>query len=252
MYHMHPVANTKIVQLPLYGGAADIAEGALIVPGTTADQDKSVFIAAPGAGSTVPADIVGILNALHDYSEVGDSDPDHATAPALVKGPVHLILPGDEIGIEYNTGVTVSATGASTTTSIVVTNLADQWDGGWMYVVSGTGVGQLAYAESSASGSVGVPTLTTAPDATSTLIGIMPVGSLLLSLSADATKLNTYAANTNYVLKAFVLRNQFTFDGKSGWETLDPTRHLGLNLSGKNPKFRSVVFLRDLAAASID
>lgn len=252
-YKIHG-SQSRVHMLPIDGNGTDIAEGTFLVAGTTADQDESVLIGAPGAGSTVPENIVGILNKLHDFSVDGDSDPE-ASSPDHVLQPVDIILPGDEVAIEYNTAVTVDVA-SGTTTATTITSLEDRYDGGWVYMVSGTAVGELAYCRASASGSVTHPTLTTASDSTTKAILITPCFQLIVALSAlSATvpsMINSYAAVTNYVLEFMALRNQLTYNGKNGWETMRPDRHNNLQLSGLSAKFRAVGFLRDLAAGGLD
>ena len=145
--------------------------------------------------------------------------------------------------------------------TVTITSLADQWDGGWCYVAQDvsteTGIGQLGYIEVSASGSFGVrDNFTTALDSTSDIILIVPIGRLLVARSAvsatRSTELNTYVANTNYVTLFSVIKNELTYMGKNGWVQLLPSTHSNLQLSGLSPRFRSIGYLRDTAAAAID
>ena len=93
----HPV----IYRLPLYGAAADIADGALIMPGTTAETNLGLFIVATGAA----ADSVGILRGIHDFSAVGDSATD---GTSWVLGDVELHDSYKVVQFEYDTSDTMA------------------------------------------------------------------------------------------------------------------------------------------------
>lgn len=250
MYHYK--GSNQVLYLPVYGAAAALAEGSIIIPGSTADQDIGVFMPIAGAGSTAPVDIVGLLGAAQVAGRT-DANPDggsSATFGTMV--PVHLVLPGDLICGEYNSAVIADVASYSAPT-VTITSLADQYDGGWCLVTAGTGEGQLGYFESSASGSAGLrDSFTTALDSTSDVILVQPAGKLLIPSSAGGALINSYAASTNCVTKFAVLKNELTYQGKSGWVQMQPQLHSNLQLSGLSPKIRAVGFLRDLAAASID
>lgn len=226
--------------------------------GGTADQDKGVLIPMAGAGSTVPADIVGLANRVNDADDRTDADPDGGGSATFgTLEPIALVKPGDLICIEYDLTSQIDVASYSAPT-VTITSLQDAFDGGWVFIADDnasteTGPGQLGYCEASASGSVGLrDNFTTALDSTSDAVMILPVGSLLVASSAGGVKLNTYAASTNYVTKFAVIKNEMTYRGKQGWVQMKPELHSNLQLNGLNAKFRAVGFLRDLASASID
>lgn len=250
MYHYK--GSDLNLYLPVYGAAAALTEGSIIIPGSTADQDIGVFMLAAGAGSTAPVDVVGFVGAAYASTRT-DANPDggsSATFGTLVG--VHLVLPGDIVCGEYNDAVVVDVASNSTTT-LTITSLADQYDGGWFLATAGTGIGQLVYMEASASGSGTLRDApTTAFDSTTDGILVQPAGKLLIPSSAGGRLINSYAASTNCVTKFAILKNELTYQGKSGWVQMQPQLHSNLQLSGLSPKIRAVGFLRDLAAASID
>lgn len=254
-YHLN--GGSHIMRLPLYNAAAAVSEGTVLTFGVTADQDIGVLIPITGAGSTVPIDLIGVTVAAIAAADRTDANPDggsSATFGDMVD--VALIKPGDLMCVEYDDTVQIDVASYSAPT-VTITSLQDAFDGGWVLVAqdvsSETGIGQLGYCEASASGSVGCrDSFTTALDSTSDVIMIMPIGSLVVASGTGGRKLNTYAASTNYVTKFAVLDNQLTYLGKSGWESMRPSLHSNLQLSGLRPKIRAVGYYRDLASASID
>lgn len=258
MYH-YSQRHSEGLDLPIYAAAAALSEGQLVVPGTTADQDKGVYMIAAGAGSTVPADIVGLVGAAVAAASRTDANPDggsSATFGTLAR--VNLVKPGDLICAEYDLTSQVDVASYSAP-AVTITSMQDAYDGGWIYfpddATAGTeaGVGQLGYAEASASQTFTCrDSFTTAPDSTTDAVLILPIGALLVAITAGGLKLATYAANTNYVTLFAVIKNEFTYRGKSGWVQMQPQLHSNLQLSGLSPKFRAVGYLRDLASASVD
>ena len=260
MYH-YSMRHSEVLNLPVYAAATGISAGTLLIPGTTADQDMGVLIPAPGAGTNIATKAVGIANRTIANADRTDADPDGgASATFGTLEPVALIKPGDLLCIEYNDASQIDVASYSAPT-VTITSLQDAFDGGWVYVAQDvsteTGIGQLGYCEVGASGSVGMrDNFTTALDSTSDVIMIVPAGRLLVARSAVSatveTKLNTYAASTNYVTLFSIIKNEMTYYGKNGWVHMQPNLHSNLQLSGLSPRFRAVGYLRDTAAAAID
>lgn len=260
MYHYRQ-SSSEVLNLPVFANAVGISEGTLLIPGVTADQDMGVLIPAPGAGTNVATKAVGLANRTIANADRTDADPDGGGSATFgTLEPVALIKPGDLLCAEYNDTSQIDVASYSAPT-LTITSLADIWDGGWVYVAQDvsteTGIGQLGYIEVSASGSCGVrDNFTTALDSTSDVVLIIPIGRLLVARSAvsatRSTELNTYAASTNYVTLFTVIKNELTYQGKNGWVQMIPQTHSNLQLSGLSPKFRSVGYLRDTAAAAID
>lgn len=256
MYH-YSQRHSEGLDLPVYAAAAALVEGQLVEFGVTADQDKGVYQIAAGAGTTVPLDIVGLIGAAVAAADRTDANPDggsSATFGTLAR--VNLIKPGDLICAEYDLTVQINVTSYSAP-AVTIGSMQDAYDGGWLYVPDDveaeTGIGQLGYAEASASETFTCrDSFTTALDNTSDAVLIKPIGSLLSAITAGGLKLATYAANTNYVTLFAVIKNEMTYRGKSGWVQMQPQLHSNLQLSGLEPKFRAVGYLRDLASASVD
>jgi hypothetical protein len=229
---LNNIPSSKIKYLPIDGGGSDIQNGALVGPGLTAEQDMSVWILAAADG----ADAIGIITELHDFSVTGDSTPE--SAAAYVNRRVVPILPGQEVGVEYDISDTVAATGASTT-SVTATSLEDNLDGGWLYFPTGDAIGQLAYIIASAAGTATVDTLTTAVASGDTFIKIMRPGKTLIKMNAARTKLGSDAAAGTWTAR--VIKNQIKYDNSAVWEDLDPAKYSNKQLNGLNPVFRAIV-----------
>jgi len=233
--------KSTIVKVPIDGAGSDIPAGALITMGVTADTDLGAFIISGAAA----ADAVGILLSLHDFSVVGDTTIEDAAV--RVMGEVELLHPGDLVAVEYDQTDTMAVASATSTTAVVTSDGTS--DGCWHYVVSGTGIGQLAYVKShDTDTSTYKSALTTTLDNTSTLIRINRPGEILASLNTARTKFGPDAALGS--ADFLTLEVQCAYDGQD-WFTLDFVKHHNLQLNGKNAKFRAIGCFRDLAVSPI-
>lgn len=222
-----------VIKVPIYGAGADIQQGALIMPGVTADTNIGMGILATGAA----ADAVGALVALHDYSVVGDS---LVAGTNWVYGEVELFDQYSPVWVEYDQADTLAVASTSSTT-VTITSLTADIDTSWLYAVSGTGIGKLAYLVSTASGS-GVSKTATGWDSTTTCIKILRVFHQLAKLNSTATKIGTDAADGSWTV--CILENWFQADGIP-LQLLDPTKHDNLTLS--NPRFFAKLLVRNTA-----
>lgn len=220
-----------IVKLPIYTGA-DIAKGALIMPGVTADQDISFFI----LGATAAADAVGTLCDKYVYATLGSSA---IAGTSYVLREVEISDQYRFIEAEYDTTDTLAVASTSGTT-VTITSLTQDIDGSWLYAVSGTGAGTLAYCVSTASGSA-VTKTATGWDSTTTCIKIMRLGHQLVKLNSAGTKIGTDAADGSWTV--VVLENWIERNGTK--VLLDPTKHD--NISDTNAKFYSTLLVRNTA-----
>lgn len=222
--------NPKVLkQCPVYGAGADLLGGALLMRGVTGETDLGVLINCT-AGSN--ADAIGVLNELHDYSEVGD---------ALVAGATNWFKPFDDTPpshevelidnailckIEYDTGDTMAIASMNSTTSVRVTSIEDGLDTGFLYVVSGTGIGQNCFIKSDDGTDL---VLATAPAtglvAADTLVKILPLYHYLVkwdvATATDYTKIGTDAAAGTG--RAIQLERHIVRNGLD--ELMDPVAH---------------------------
>lgn len=237
---------SRLIKLPIDGGGADINDGALIGPGTTAGTNLGVFVKAAASG----ADAIGVLEGLHDFSVVGDSAPEDVVSHVLQF--VNLALPGSIIAAEYDDTDSITADGGSSGTTLTITSLEDNIDSSWIYVVSGNAAGQLHYVDASAAGSCTLgSTPATAIGTSDEVIKILRPGHGLLKMNTAGDKLGSDAAAGTFVAR--VIKSQVRYAGSAGWEDLNPTKHDGLTgLNGKQPKFRSLIVLANSFFTPID
>lgn len=232
---------TRLMDVQIYGAAADIQEGAVIIPGTTEGTDQSSGILGTGAC----ADAIGLLQELHDYSVSGDHDPGAGTKFGDPTRKVMPFLPGCEVAAEIDQATVLdvaTVSGANHT----ITSIEDDIGGGWLYVVSGTGLGQLYFVKTEASDVLALKSTpgTTLVAGTSKVIVTRPKFWQKHKLSSNATKIivSTTAGSLPWVL----LKTEYKCDGEEGWLELDPTKHNALTgLNGKNPAFRYIMSPRD-------
>jgi hypothetical protein len=132
---------------PIYGGAADIAAGALLARGATPGTDQGALIKATGTAA-VP-DILGVLNSKLTYATDTET---LANGTTFVTKPVELISPFRVIRIEYDLTSNITCTQAVSTTTLTLTSLEDDIDAGFLYVSAGVGIGQTNFLTAAAAG----------------------------------------------------------------------------------------------------
>lgn len=236
----------RLAPFPVDGNTTDIVEGAVVMPGVTDENNRSVLIVASGAA----ADAVGLLGSLHDSSATTDSDPDAGTV--YTKIGVAVFEPGCEVAAEMSQHADDDVDVASATSTVItITSLEDDIDGSWLYVTSGTGSGQLEYIKASASGSCTVKSaMTTTLDSTSKVIILRRLFHQLVDLNSTADKIKSTAAAGSLPWR--VLGHEFRYDGLEQWTPLDPTKHHNLQLSGLNAKFRLILSPADTLKNPLD
>lgn len=221
-----------MIEVPIYNTAI-LADGALIMPGVTADTDLGLAILATGAG----ADAIGILKgslAIAASANVGGTVWNYTK--------VELV---DDIcitEIEYDQTDTMAVASTSGTT-VTVTSLEDNIDGSWLY---STVTKSLFFLSASASGSA---TTKTASGWTSadTLIKILRPFHQVAKLNSAGTKIGTDAGAGSWTV--VVLENWFE-DVDRGPVRLDPTKHNGITLT--SPRFWSKIVVRNPVGHTID
>lgn len=225
---------------PVKHGGATIVDGALLMPGVTAETDLGVLILATSAG----ADAVGLLQGSL-ASTVSDT---------LVAGTVwnqrlvHPVTPMRIIDAAYDLTDT-AAVASSSGTTLTITSLEDNIDTSYVYGVAGTGIGGLYFVAQSSSGSC-VTKTATGYDSTTTVIKIPRLFHQLVKLNAASDKIGTDAAAGSYT--CVVLQNKIQRNGAI--EILDPVKHSGL--TGLNAfgdlGFRAEIACRNATPYTID
>lgn len=226
-----------VIQVPIYA-TADIAQGAVIMPGVTADTDLGFFIAGTGAA----ADAVGFLTGKYTYA---------ATNRALVDGTQYV-----EVEVEVNDQYTPTwceydqadtmAVASTSGTTVTVTSLEDNIDTSWLYAVAGTGIGKLSFLTASASGSATAKTAT-GWDSSTTLIKILRLGHQLAKLNSAGTKIGTDAGAGSWTVA--ILENWFEAQGYP-LQRLNPMKHDNLTLTAA--RFYTKLLVRNTFGHTID
>lgn len=234
--------NTLQYTWPIKNSAAAMVDGALLMPGVTADTDLGVLIVASGAGADTVGTLMGAIAATATNTLVAGT--------AWLTRNVVPAFNGVLIRAENDQTDTMAVVSNSSTT-LTITSLEDNIDTSWIYAVGGTGVGKLSYLASSASGSATQKTAM-AFDSTTTVIKILRLFHQLTKVTTAADKFGTDAAAGSFT--CVVLQNWIKNTNRV-FEVLDPTVHdnlSGLSATGLATKFYTDVCIRNTAAYTID
>lgn len=230
-------------EIPVYS-SNDIANGAMMMPGVTAETNLGVAILSDATG----ADAIGFMSSSYDVSVEGTSA---VAGTTWVRKMIRPCIEGLVLRAEIDQTDTVAVTSYSAPT-VTISSLEDNIDTSWLYTTSGTGLGQLEFVTTSASGSCTVKTaFTTALDNTTYLVKIPRIFHQVVKPNSAMTKLGTDAAAgtmTTCVLQTWISRV-----GRK--ELLDPTVHAGLtglNASSSQTKFYVDFVYRNSFAYTVD
>lgn len=228
-----------LIKVPVDGAGSDIQAGAMVKPGSTEAGNTSDNYGTAVLADETGADALGVLVALHDYSVSGDSETYSGTSHVMAE--VDPFFPGCAVAVEYDLTDTMAIASMQSTTQIRITSIEDHISGGWLYVYSGTGVGQLMYIIYDDATDLFIKSAPTTAlvAADSTLVKIPPLFHGLHHLKSTMDKIGTDAAAGTWTART--IRNQFRYDGQEGWIDLDPGLHHNLQLNGLHPVFRSIV-----------
>jgi hypothetical protein len=226
-------------QLPVFGSGADIALGAFMKRGPTPGTNNGELI--PATGNNAAPDLIGRLGQFHDFSVDGDN---LIAGTAFVTKPIHLAHRFRIFRLEYDQSDTMATTQAVNSTTITLTDLENNIDAAFLYVVGGTGIGQTNYLTASGAGSATLKAAFGTDLATSdTLIKILPRFHQTMSLNSDGTKIGTQAA----VGTITVMTIDTHIERNGRVDQMDPVKHAAL--TGLN-NVRSVKFYSDVAFAN--
>lgn len=227
-----------VVKVPVSAASTAIVQGALIMPGVTADTDLGLFV----LGASAAADALGVIRGPF---AVADNASVLGTKWTLAD--VELFDQYTPVMVEYDQSDTMAVASNSGTT-LTITSLEDNIDTSWFYAVSGTNSGKLSFLVSSASGSATQKTaMGYASDTTG--IKILRLGHQVAKLNTAGTKIGTDAAAGTWTV--CILENYIDAP-QNGIQMalLDPTKHDDLTLT--SPRFYAKLLVRNTAGHTID
>lgn len=230
-FHYDLTGAEPIVRDMAVYDAATLVQGEFVIKDATNAADNHRLIT--GAASLV--DAVGIMN--ETLNTVSTADPGDFVTTALTAttsaissvaagGATTAYSGGARYGkviinplavylTEYSQAAAdnVALTQAWSTTTLTLTNLEDNWDGGWVLGANASATagfaGQLRHVTAAAAGSCTVNTAPTVAGGTSdTIVKILPVNKILLDLNAGATAIASNAAVDT--LTAAIVENYIT------------------------------------------
>lgn len=230
-----------IMDVPVYD-ATDLVSGELVMEGAQTGATGHVFIAGTGATGTAG---LGVLQ--ETVVTTADASTGFAYAKCIVNPDATYL----SLWSQASGDVITANISASTGTTLTITSLEDDIDGGWIYVTDNlgtcTGAGQLRYISASAAGSCTLDSAATI-GTDSDIIKIAPVQHLLLDANSPFTHLESAAA-AGAAIKVRNIENYVEKNGRfKGIEPLRRSRHRGLNDlngTGKNPKFYAELVILD-------
>lgn len=226
---------------PIKHGGTTIRAGAALMPGVTAETDLGALILMTSAG----ADTMGFLKGAFLSTETDTN----VAGTAWSLREVEPCAPFATVEAEYDQADTMAVASTSGTT-VTITSLEDNIDTSWLYSVTGTQAGKLAFLATSASGSA-VSKTATAWDSTTTVIKILRLFHQLAKINSTADKIGTDAAAGSWTV---AILNNFGHKGSDRFY-LDPTKHdnmTGLNATGLATKFFAELLVRNSGYATTE
>jgi len=211
-----------IVNLPIYGAAADVQQGAFLKAGATPATMNGALVLA--AGNAAAPELMGRLAQKLVYATDGETlvaGTSFVTKPVILAHPFRI----HRVEFDLTAASAIVCTQAVSTTTMTVTSLEDDIDASFLYVVSGLGAGQTNYLTASASGACTLKAaFGTSLDTTSYFIKILRRFHTLISLSADGTKIASQVAVGT--IKCVIMELWIQRGGNI--TQLNPTKHAAL------------------------
>lgn len=229
------------VKMPVTALSAALADSALIMPGVTQGTDLGLMIVASGAAATAVGILKGSMATSLNSVQAGTT---------WTYRIIELLTPVPFVEAEYDQATaSLLAVTSVVTTTVTITSNENNADTGWMYAVSGTGAGILAFTTAQTSGTATTKTAT-GWDSTTKIIKIARVGHATATLNTAATKIASQAAAGSWTIFNWENYIDAPHAGITK-QLLDPTKHdnLSLIVSGNNarPRFFSRITLRSNA-----
>lgn len=228
--------GVNVKDYPWYSATTAIAEGAVLMKGATFGTNAGFGI----IGAPAYAGVIGVAAEADSNTSAGGDSKQDGTKYGRFKT---VINPDAVFLCELTDPTTTNIAVASTSsTTVTITNLEDDIDGGWLWGSDG----QVQWIATAAAGSCTTKSSTGWTSATkvSRLLGLYKI---LQDLNTAATLLLPAAAIGTG--KIITLENYIQLPG-SNREVLDPTRHSGNTYTVSRTKlFASILFQNHAFAA---
>ena len=235
---MRLLKTTPVLQMrwPVRHGGTTRNPGVCLMPGVTYGTNTGMLIASDGTGLGT----AGFLK-TQLLSSAGDTSNSGVYCNWR---DVELCHPFYVVQAEYDQADTMAIASMQSTSIVRVSSIEDDIDGGWLYCVSGTGIGELHYITTDDGTDLTLKSASTYI-AADTLIKLPPLFNRKVKLNSTYDKIGTDAAAGSWTAR--VIQNWMKYGGSQGsWMKLDPTIHDAR--TGLNDKF--VHFYADLCVLS--
>ena len=212
----------------VYGNGAAMLKGAAVMRGTTLGTNLNYAILASGALT----DIIGVLHEAHALVAAGtDTNVDGTSygQRKIITDPFAIYR------ARFDTADTMAVASVGTTTTVTVTSGETNMGGGWLYCVSGTGIGRLSLITTDDGSGEYTTAAAHGLAVNDTLIKIVPKWHQLIKISTDATMIGTDAAAGS---GRVVIRDLWIQSNSIQLTRLNPLNHSGLTgLNTDNVRF---------------
>ena len=232
-YHYSTVQAEPLVK--------DLWAGATVIAG----QPVAIALGANGAlvtdAAAVPIDVVGVTLEAATTSTL---------STGTIVGVKAIVNPDAVFLAQQDTAAANDVDVVSSTTAAVTVGASDDnLDGGWVYVNTGTGAGQLGFIGAASTTVLTLDTtaaFATAPASDSDVVIIRPKWDIVGGRDLDST-LALLATDEDETGDVLVLEN-YIQSSTIPFEPLEPRKHhnlSGLNATGINIKFFSDIHFQD-------
>lgn len=216
-------------KFPLYGNAANINAGAIVIAGATSGTNLGFGI----VGAAPYTDVLGLTQSQHNSAAAGDDSKQDGTKYS--QDTKVICNPDLVLFCELSTpAVAAIAIASVSTVTVTVTGAEASNAGSWLWGSDNqlqyvTGTGSNTWTTKTASGWT----------AATTLSRLNPLFWTLMDLNTTADKLLPAAAAGTGRIR--ILESYLSFKGKR--DKLDPTKHSGVTYDSTLKIFADIVFL---------
>lgn len=221
-------SQTLLKKFPLYSSTTAIVTGAVIMKGATPGTNQGFGI----IGAPAYPGVLGVTEVPDTNTSAGGDSKQDGTAYTRYK----LCVNPDAVYLCELTDATTTAIAVASTssTTVTITSLEDDIDGGWLY---GSDY-QLQWIATSASGSCTTKTATGWTSATK-VTRLLPLFKILSDLNTAGTKLLPAAAIGTG--KVITFENYISRSNQKP-DPLDPTKHSGITYDASTKLYADILF----------